>query len=204
MVGFFSTGGLFMYPILVVFAIGVAIAAERYVTLNMIKKRNSDVWSTIQPLLKSGEFDKAREITTQDDSTISQVLSMGLARQGAVRRRDDIEIAMLLFQRHDVIRQSHQIVFTIDTRNLRYHRCAIANFDRVLTHDDLYTEDRGFLRPSARFTRQRQIDDDNAREYGRNQQKRHQHDHQIQEGRDIELNGQFRSTAVVVPLGHDC
>jgi len=94
LVGFFSTGGLFMYPILIVFAVGVAIAVERYFTLDMIKKRNSAVWSDIQPLLKSGEFDKAREITTQDDSTISQVLSMGLARQGAVRRRDDIEIAM--------------------------------------------------------------------------------------------------------------
>ncbi len=94
LVGFFSTGGLFMYPILIVFAVGVAIAIERYFTLDMIKKRNSAVWSDIQPLLKSGDFDKAREITTQDDSTISQVLSMGLARQGAVRRRDDIEIAM--------------------------------------------------------------------------------------------------------------
>jgi biopolymer transport protein ExbB len=94
LVGFFSTGGLFMYPILIVFAVGVAIAVERYFTLDMIKKRNSAVWSDIQPLLKSGEFDKAREITTRDDSTISQVLSMGLARQGAVRRRDDIEIAM--------------------------------------------------------------------------------------------------------------
>jgi biopolymer transport protein ExbB len=29
-VGFFSSGGLFMYPILVVFAVGVAIAVERY------------------------------------------------------------------------------------------------------------------------------------------------------------------------------
>jgi biopolymer transport protein ExbB len=33
-------------------------------------------------------------VTDKDRSTISQVLSMGLARQGAVRRRDDIEIAM--------------------------------------------------------------------------------------------------------------
>jgi len=93
-VGFFSTGGLFMYPILIVFAVGVAIAVERYLTLTNIRKQNSSVWNTIQPLLTSGEFDKAREITTEDSSTISQVLSMGLARQGAVRRRDDIEIAM--------------------------------------------------------------------------------------------------------------
>ena len=31
-VGFFVTGGPFMYPILLVFAFGAAIAIERYVT----------------------------------------------------------------------------------------------------------------------------------------------------------------------------
>jgi biopolymer transport protein ExbB len=93
-VGFFSTGGLFMYPILIVFAVGVAIAIERYVTLTMITNKNQSVWQAIQPMLTRGDFDKAREVTDKDPSTIAQVLSMGLARQGAVRRRDDIEIAM--------------------------------------------------------------------------------------------------------------
>ena len=35
-VGFFASGGLFMYPILLVFAFGVAVAVERYVTLTMV------------------------------------------------------------------------------------------------------------------------------------------------------------------------
>ena len=94
LVGFFSTGGLFMYPILIVFAFGVAIAIERYVTLTLVTNKNRSIWEKIQPMLSRGEFDKAREITEKDPSTISRVLSMGLARQGAVRRRDDIEIAM--------------------------------------------------------------------------------------------------------------
>jgi biopolymer transport protein ExbB len=83
-----------MYPILVVFAIGVAIAVERYVTLTKIRNENSSLWTSIQPVLRSGNFEKARELTNDNSSTIAQVLSMGLARQGAVRRRDDIEIAM--------------------------------------------------------------------------------------------------------------
>jgi biopolymer transport protein ExbB len=33
-------------------------------------------------------------MTGSDDSTIARLLSVGLARQGAVRRREDIEIAM--------------------------------------------------------------------------------------------------------------
>jgi len=93
-VGFFVTGGPFMYPILAVFAVGAAIAVERYVTLSIVTSRNQSVWSEIQAALVEGDFDRARELTRDDDSTISKLLSMGLDRQGAVRRREDIEIAM--------------------------------------------------------------------------------------------------------------
>ena len=93
-IGFFVTGGPFMYPILIVFAVGTAISIERYVTLTMVTAKNQSAWSKVQPALMNGDFDQAREMTTNDDSTISQLLSMGLARQGAVRRREDIEIAM--------------------------------------------------------------------------------------------------------------
>jgi biopolymer transport protein ExbB len=93
-VSFFSTGGLFMYPILIVFAFGVAIAVERFVTLTVVTSKNQAVWEKVQPLLDSGQFDEAREMTSENDATISQVLNMGLSLQGAVRRREDIEIAM--------------------------------------------------------------------------------------------------------------
>ena len=93
-VSFFSTGGMFMYPILIVFAFGVAIAVERFVTLGQITAKNQVVWSKVQPLLDSGEFEEARQMTNEDESTISQVLNMGLSLQGTVRRREDIEIAM--------------------------------------------------------------------------------------------------------------
>lgn len=94
LVGFFSSGGLFMYPILLVFAVGVAIAVERYVTLARVTSKNQVVWDKVQPLLAEGNFDQARQMTREDSSTISQVLNMGLSLQGAVRRREDIEIAM--------------------------------------------------------------------------------------------------------------
>jgi biopolymer transport protein ExbB len=93
-VKFFVTGGPFMYPILIVFAVGIAIAIERYVTLTQVRRRNDGMWRKIEPALSSGDFDQAREMTSNDDSTVSRLLSMGLARQGAVRRREDIEIAM--------------------------------------------------------------------------------------------------------------
>ena len=93
-VDFFVQGGIFMYPILFVFAVGVAIAIERYVTLTLLTKRNQGMWAQVQPLLAKRDFDKARELTATDSSTIAQLLNMGLERQGAVRRREDVEIAM--------------------------------------------------------------------------------------------------------------
>ncbi|MFU8815529.1 MAG: MotA/TolQ/ExbB proton channel family protein [Pseudomonadales bacterium] len=93
-VGFFVTGGTFMYPILLVLVIGVAIAVERYVTLSLVTNKNKTMWASLQPLLTKGDFDKARDVAAKDDSTVSKLLSSGLARQGAVRRREDIEIAM--------------------------------------------------------------------------------------------------------------
>jgi biopolymer transport protein ExbB len=94
MVKFFVAGGPFMYPILIVFAVGIAIAIERYVTLTQVRRRNDGMWGKLQPALASGDFEKARNMASKDDSTVSRLLALGLARQGAVRRREDIEIAM--------------------------------------------------------------------------------------------------------------
>ena len=93
-VGFFQKGGLFMYPILLVFVAGMAITVERWFQLNRIRSVNRKTWNLLHPMLANGEFDKARAIINKDKSTISQMLGMGLARQGTVRRREDIEIAM--------------------------------------------------------------------------------------------------------------
>jgi biopolymer transport protein ExbB len=93
-VRFFVAGGPFMYPIMIVFAVGIAIAVERYITLTQVRRRNDVMWRQLQPALTDGDFAKARDLTSKDDSTVSRLLAMGLARQGAVRRREDIEIAM--------------------------------------------------------------------------------------------------------------
>ena len=90
----FVQGGPFMIPILIVGAIGTAIAVERYVTLTRMSVRNRSVWTQVEPALTQGDFDKARELTGKDDSIISRLLSVGLALQGAVRRRDDVKTAM--------------------------------------------------------------------------------------------------------------
>ena len=93
-VAFFQKGGLFMYPIMLVFAVGLAITIERWLQLSRTQSVNSKMWDLINPVLAEGEFDKARDMVKEDKSNIAKMLEMGLARQGAVRRREDIEIAM--------------------------------------------------------------------------------------------------------------
>ncbi len=93
-VAFFQKGGLFMYPILLVFLAGLAITAERWVQLNRTRSVNRRMWNELHPVLAKGEFEKAKSMVSKDDSAISQMMGMGLARMGIVRRREDIEIAM--------------------------------------------------------------------------------------------------------------
>ncbi|NNL41088.1 MAG: MotA/TolQ/ExbB proton channel family protein [Desulfobacterales bacterium] len=94
MLAFFQKGGPFMYPILFVFLTGMAIAIERWFQLSRIRSQNRKMWNTFYPMLAKGEFDKLKTMVNKDNSTISQMLVMGLARQGKLRRREDIEIAM--------------------------------------------------------------------------------------------------------------
>ena len=93
-VAFFQKGGLFMYPILIVFTVGIAIAFERWIQLTRTRSANYKIWNQLHPVLVKGEFDKARQMVNKDKSSMARMLGMGLARQGAVRRREDIEIAM--------------------------------------------------------------------------------------------------------------
>ncbi len=93
-VDFFVKGGAFMVPILIVGAAAVAIVIERYVTLTRSIMGNRSAWNKVEPELTHGNFDKAREVTAKDNTAMSRLLAVGLARQGAVRRLDDVEKAM--------------------------------------------------------------------------------------------------------------
>ena len=93
-VKFISDGGIWMWPIMIAGAIGIAIFFERYRLLSSITKQNKKVWDEMHPILVAGDFDKARAIAEGDKSTVAKLLTLGLEVQGAVRRRDDIEIGM--------------------------------------------------------------------------------------------------------------
>lgn len=93
-VAFFLEGGFWMYPIMLVGAIGAATAIERFIKLWQIERANKSMWTRLEPVLVKGDFDNARKMTADNGSTVSKLLAVGLSMQGTVRRREDIEIAM--------------------------------------------------------------------------------------------------------------
>jgi biopolymer transport protein ExbB/TolQ len=94
MISFFQDGGLFMYPIALVAALGIAVAIERYFYLWHTEGANRRVWSEVAPFLGQGDYRRALAATTDSKSAIGQILSYGLARVQSARRRDDVEKAM--------------------------------------------------------------------------------------------------------------
>ena len=93
-VNFFQNGGVFMYPIVVVLALGLAIAIERYVYLSISGATNRRLWKKLMPMVSQGNFKAALQATARSKSAIGKILSYGLSRISSSRRRDDIEKAM--------------------------------------------------------------------------------------------------------------
>ncbi len=94
LIKFFQDGGIFMYPILGLFALGMGIATERYIYLTTTKTKNRQMWDKLLPLLKSREYKKALEIMANSDAVICNILSYGLSRAGTAQKHDDVETAM--------------------------------------------------------------------------------------------------------------
>jgi len=93
-VKFFQEGGPFMYPILLVFALGAAIAIERYLYLTIAKQTNRSMWDKLTPLMKANNYQQAMALSSRSKSEIGKIMAYGLSRLQISRNRDDIEIAM--------------------------------------------------------------------------------------------------------------
>jgi biopolymer transport protein ExbB/TolQ len=94
LVKFFQEGGLFMYPISLVLAIGIGISVERYLYLSYAKLSNRTMWQKLAPLLKANNFAQAMAISSKSRADIGRILTYGLSRVQASRNRDEIEMAM--------------------------------------------------------------------------------------------------------------
>ncbi len=93
-VSFFRDGGVFMYPIVIVFAMGAAIAVERWIFLTKATVSSKSLWKQVTPYLRAGKFSEAVNLTAKSKAAIATVLGYGLKRSASANRRDDVEKAM--------------------------------------------------------------------------------------------------------------
>ena len=94
LVTFFQTGGPFMYHILIVFGIGVAIAIERFVYLTKAHSLTKKTWDQVMPMLKAEDYQRAVTVTESLKTPLATVLNYGFAKQISSGRRESIEAAM--------------------------------------------------------------------------------------------------------------
>lgn len=85
---------MFMYPILLVLALGIAIAIERYMYLTYAKQTNRSMWQKLVPLLQRNDYKQAMSVSSASKADIGKILTYGLTRLQASRNRTDIEMAM--------------------------------------------------------------------------------------------------------------
>jgi biopolymer transport protein ExbB len=93
-VNFFKDGGFFLYPLVIIFVVGVAISLERWFFLTKETIKNRNLWDEVAPHLGAGNFKAAIQLANASSAQIGTVLKYGLARLSTARRRDDIQQAM--------------------------------------------------------------------------------------------------------------
>jgi biopolymer transport protein ExbB len=91
---FFLDGGLFMYPILFIFAAGVAVAIERFLFLTVERVRNRKEWERIVPHLYKGSFGDALLQAKKSHAAIGTILVYGLERIQRKQEQEKVEMAM--------------------------------------------------------------------------------------------------------------
>ena len=91
---FFQDSGVFIYPSILVLALGLSIAIERFIYISRARSTNRKMWDDILPMLQAGKFQQVFSITAKSDTAIGMIVNNGLGRVKSARRREDIDAAM--------------------------------------------------------------------------------------------------------------
>jgi len=93
-VKFFQDCGLFIYPSILIMALGLAIAIERFIFLSKARSENRKVWSQVLPMLQKGQFRDVQNMTAKSDAAVGKIVNYGLDRMQSPGRREDFDAAM--------------------------------------------------------------------------------------------------------------
>ena len=93
-VKFFQDSGVFIYPSILIMALGLAIAIERFIYIGRARSQNRRMWEDLVPLLKSGKLQQVAQVVAKSDTAIGKIVNYGLGRMRSTRKREDIDAAM--------------------------------------------------------------------------------------------------------------
>jgi biopolymer transport protein ExbB/TolQ len=93
-VKFFQDCGLFIYPSVLIMALGVTIAIERFIFLTKARSENRKMWAQVLPMLQKGQFKDVQGVTAQSDAAVGKIVNYGLSRMQSPGRREDFDAAM--------------------------------------------------------------------------------------------------------------
>lgn len=77
---FFQAGGIFMYPILALLALGTAIVIERFFYLLKASVSEEALWDRVQKLMNGGRLQEAVKVCGKTKAPLGHVLTRGLER----------------------------------------------------------------------------------------------------------------------------
>src|SRR6187455_2199543 len=93
-VKFFQDSGLAIYPSILIMAIGLAIAVERYIFLKRAGSENRKLWSQLLPMLQGGRLKDVQHAASSSDAAVGKIVTNGLQRMQSPGRREDVDAAM--------------------------------------------------------------------------------------------------------------
>jgi biopolymer transport protein ExbB len=93
-VKFVQDSGAFIYISMLIMALGVAIAIERYAFLRRARAQNKKLWAKLLPMLQNGKFKEVYGLAADSDAAIGKIVANGLQRMQSPSRREDIDAAM--------------------------------------------------------------------------------------------------------------
>jgi biopolymer transport protein ExbB/TolQ len=91
---FFQDSGLAIYPSILIMAVGLAIAIERFVFLARARAANRALWDKMLPHLQGGKLKELHHMAQSSEAAVGKIVAYGLARMQSPGRREDVDAAM--------------------------------------------------------------------------------------------------------------
>ncbi|MDH4229605.1 MAG: MotA/TolQ/ExbB proton channel family protein [Nitrospirota bacterium] len=94
LIAFFQSGGVMMYFILFILALGTAIVLDRWLVITRSAVNGPALWNAVHGHLNSGQVEDARALLASGRTPLHRVLHSGVDAMARAMDREDVENAV--------------------------------------------------------------------------------------------------------------